>query len=260
MPLTPKDIRGLGRAVAFFPELKKLTKSTVATILLCQLFYWNDKKSPDGWIYKTALDWEAETGLTTQEQRTARSILKELGILEEKFDNLDHRMFYKMNDDVFTAKWAELNGEEISPVSEKVKQELESVTPVRQSNTPKRGDRVDFELMLFPAAKKKQRLEVIQSHVEQQFNIIASSKRWQTFIAFALERLDNNGEDVRTFTNWAIHHPDFNPIYWTPDKCMELWKQAFVEEKPFIKPVKKEKEEEPQKEVLAQAPDRFFEE
>ena len=63
----------VGRPVAYHPKLKKITGSTTATILLCQFIYWRGKESnKDGWLYKDSDEIEEETGLTYNEQKTAR--------------------------------------------------------------------------------------------------------------------------------------------------------------------------------------------
>ncbi len=54
----------LGRTVAYYPSLKKITGSATSTILLCQLLYWTNK-AKDGWIWKTTSEIEEETGLTS---------------------------------------------------------------------------------------------------------------------------------------------------------------------------------------------------
>ena len=54
---------GVGRPIAYYPGLRKLTGSTNVTIFLCQFVYWTGKgDNEDGWIYKTSDEIEAETG------------------------------------------------------------------------------------------------------------------------------------------------------------------------------------------------------
>lgn len=94
----------LGRPIAYYPKLNSTIQNANACILLCQLIYWSDKTSnPDGWIYKTASDITEETGLTYREQQCARKRLVELGLIEENYRRLDHRMdFRAMNDAIVT--------------------------------------------------------------------------------------------------------------------------------------------------------------
>jgi hypothetical protein len=102
-------ITDIGRPVAFFPGLKKITKSTTATLLLCQLIYWTGKQTDqEGWIYKTSDDIEEETGLSYDEQVTARKQLVKLGFIEEKYKRLDHVMTFRIMANAINQEW--LNG------------------------------------------------------------------------------------------------------------------------------------------------------
>lgn len=99
-------ISDVGRPVAYYPGLKKITKSTTATILLCQLIYWTGKQAdPEGWIYKTSDDLEEETGLTYDEQKTARTQLVKLGLIEEVYRRLDHQMAFRIMANAINENW-----------------------------------------------------------------------------------------------------------------------------------------------------------
>ena len=77
-----------------------------AVILMSQLYYWNDKgHDPDGWVYKTAEELLHETGLTEKQQRLARNILKDLGVLAERPDRLHHRLYFRLNLDKIGDLW-----------------------------------------------------------------------------------------------------------------------------------------------------------
>lgn len=102
-------ITGIGRPVAYYPNLKKITGSTTATILLCQFLYWRGKEyDANGWLYKTSEEIESETGLSYNEQKTARAALKEAGLLEEHYARLDHQMKFRVNLDAVNDKWGTL--------------------------------------------------------------------------------------------------------------------------------------------------------
>lgn len=65
------------RPVAFHRGFVTLTGSVTAALMLSQAVYWSQRSShPAGWFYKTAEDWEQETGLTRREQETARKRLR----------------------------------------------------------------------------------------------------------------------------------------------------------------------------------------
>lgn len=90
-------IRGFGRAVAYYPSLTKHLGGVSATVLFCQLTYWMDKITSDLGVHKTAEEIETETGLSYEEQLTARKKLKNLGVLVETNKRLEHRIYYKVN-------------------------------------------------------------------------------------------------------------------------------------------------------------------
>lgn len=88
----------LDRPIAFHRGFKDITGSTVAALLLSQLWYWAIRTSnAEGWFYKTQEEWEHETGLTRTEQETARKVLKRLGILEEKRVGIPAQLYYRIN-------------------------------------------------------------------------------------------------------------------------------------------------------------------
>ena len=63
----------LDRPIAFHRVFVTLTGSVKAAIMLSQAVYWQPRaKQADGWWYKTADEWEEETGLTRHEQDQAR--------------------------------------------------------------------------------------------------------------------------------------------------------------------------------------------
>jgi hypothetical protein len=63
----------LDRPIAFHRVFVTLTGSVKAAILLSQAMYWQSRATQkDGWWYKTAEDWQEETGLTRREQERAR--------------------------------------------------------------------------------------------------------------------------------------------------------------------------------------------
>lgn len=96
------------RPVAYYPKLVKVAGSVNAAIFLSQLGYWTPKASdPDGWVYKTQVEWEAETGLTRWEQETARRQLRERGILTEIKRGMPARLFFRIDVDALTASWDE---------------------------------------------------------------------------------------------------------------------------------------------------------
>ncbi len=87
-----------GRPIAFYSAYAHALGSVTAALLLSQLCYWSDKgHSGDGWIYKTRDELKAETGLSREEQETARRKLRAAGILAEKRAGVPARLYYRVD-------------------------------------------------------------------------------------------------------------------------------------------------------------------
>src|SRR5258708_6738682 len=67
-------------------------------ILVAQLFYWKGREhSAEGWIHKTKKELTRETGISIKEQRKCVADLKKKGILETKYERLEHRLCYRIH-------------------------------------------------------------------------------------------------------------------------------------------------------------------
>lgn len=89
------------RPVAYHPAYARITGSAKAGLLLSQAMYWTGVCSElgrNGWFYKSHAEWSAETGLSSQEIRTARDTLKSLGILEEDLRRVPATLHYRINE------------------------------------------------------------------------------------------------------------------------------------------------------------------
>ena len=89
------------KARVYYPELKKPIGSVNAVILFLQILYWQDKTDNDLGVYKTSEEFEDETGLTAKEQSTARKKLREIGLVIETPKRLEHKIYYKVDFDVW---------------------------------------------------------------------------------------------------------------------------------------------------------------
>ena len=96
-----ESLKIAGKPIAYYPKLAKPLGSTNASILFSHFFYWHDKTENPLGVYRTAEEIELETGLSVQEQRTARAKLKERGILIETEKRIEHRIYYKLDLDAF---------------------------------------------------------------------------------------------------------------------------------------------------------------
>ena len=82
--------------VAVRPVAVRLLGASAA-ILLAQLVYWAGKgRLGDGWVYKSARELRAETGLTTLEQATARRKLVVSGLMREVRRGIPPTMHFQL--------------------------------------------------------------------------------------------------------------------------------------------------------------------
>ncbi len=91
----------VGRAVSYHPKLAKPLGGANAVLFFEQIFFWMDKTDNPLGVFKTAAGLEEETGLTVQEQRTARAKLRERGILIETEKRIEHKIYYRIDLDKF---------------------------------------------------------------------------------------------------------------------------------------------------------------
>lgn len=86
--------------IAYRPDFAHITKSVKAGVLLSQFLYWRGKgKTPNGWVYKRIAELSAETGLTSNEIRSARTRLKNLGLIEEKQQGIPPTVYFRLDVD-----------------------------------------------------------------------------------------------------------------------------------------------------------------
>jgi len=217
-------ILDLGRTVAYHPNLKKVTRSTTATIMLCQFLYWTNK-TKDGWIWKVADEIEEETGLTENEQRTAKNVLIDLGLLEYEFKRLDHMSRYRINQDKLNEMWEELGGK-----SEATPERVEVVTP-EPEKPKKKGDYIDY--LMSPEALAAQikidRLVEIREEIEKKLHVNADNAKWVKFIEYAYKQEVQENRPASIFLDWAVKN-NFSVIYWTPEKMITMYPEAYVDD------------------------------
>lgn len=90
----------LGRMVAYWPILAIYFGGARNATLLSQLIYWNGDEAAekrDGWFYKSVEEMSIETGLTLNEQQTARNQLKKLGVIEAALKGWPRTWHYKVH-------------------------------------------------------------------------------------------------------------------------------------------------------------------
>lgn len=94
-------IQLLDRPIAYQPAFAQLRAGKVksgpaAAVLLSQLVYWHNRMAGE-WLYKTREEIKKETGLSRDEQETARKRLVALGVLKEALRGVPATVHYKIN-------------------------------------------------------------------------------------------------------------------------------------------------------------------
>ncbi|WP_176322487.1 hypothetical protein [Burkholderia vietnamiensis] len=92
-------LRDIGHPVAYYPGLSRHLGGVKATVLFCQIFYWQDKAESDLGVHKTADELLAETGLSYEEQRAARKALRAAGVLVETEKRIEHKIYFRIDED-----------------------------------------------------------------------------------------------------------------------------------------------------------------
>jgi hypothetical protein len=94
-------VRDLGKPITYYPNLAHII-GVRECVFLMQLLYWStDGRGQDGWVYKTAAEWEGELAISERHQRTVRENLRKLGVIEERVARWEHTTFYRINLEIF---------------------------------------------------------------------------------------------------------------------------------------------------------------
>lgn len=85
--------------ITFHRCLVRVTDSVTAALMLSQAMAWTDALAPevDGWFSKCQSEWTEETGLSRWEQETARRILRNRTLLEERVVGMPARLWFRVN-------------------------------------------------------------------------------------------------------------------------------------------------------------------
>lgn len=120
----------LDRPIAYHRVFVTLTRNVKAAIMLSQACYWQERaKQADGWWYKTAEEWEEETGLSEHEQRTARKDCEKYLLSQRK--GIPAQLFWKVDEDALKA---DLIGENVQTrIAESANQETRFGTNINKN-------------------------------------------------------------------------------------------------------------------------------
>jgi hypothetical protein len=97
-------------------------------IFLSQLLYWHGRGRKGDWTYKTADEFENETGLTRKQQERCRLLLREAGVLDEEKHGIPAVLHFRLN----LERLGELLGQLPDPEEGSENKEGNHVPPLRE--------------------------------------------------------------------------------------------------------------------------------
>ncbi len=85
--------------ITFHRCLIAVTGSVTAALMTSQALAWSEQLGPEmeGWFCKSQGDWTEETGLSRWEQDTARRVLRNCGLLDERKMGMPARLWFRVN-------------------------------------------------------------------------------------------------------------------------------------------------------------------
>lgn len=239
-------LQDVGKPIAYYPSLRRITGSTNATIFLCQLIYWKGKEAdPEGWIYKTSEEMEAETGLSYDEQKTARTKLKDAGLIEEHYARLDHQMKYRLKVEAIDAAWGQpvpesrnaMFGKAESPFSlnSNTENTTENMVGFLKGTSYQRGgqERPDkvaewLKMAQAPGMKQQAQMDALLSAFGEAFRLNTETKEWREFAKYAISEQKEKGWLPEVFIEWVKKQKGY-PDYWSCRRMKENYPRAFIE-------------------------------
>jgi hypothetical protein len=86
----------LDKPIAFHRVFVEITGSVSAALMMSQAMYWHLRTNESGWFYKTAKEWQEETGLTRRKQELARAKLRKAGLIEERLSGTPAKLYFRV--------------------------------------------------------------------------------------------------------------------------------------------------------------------
>ena len=87
--------------ITFHRSLVRVTGSVTAALMLSQAIAWTETLVPDaqGWFTKSQAEWSEDTGLSRWEQETARRILRQTSLIEERKWGVPAKLWFRVRND-----------------------------------------------------------------------------------------------------------------------------------------------------------------
>lgn len=87
----------LDSPIAFHRCFVDITGSVNAALMLSQAVYWQRRNEEGKWWFQTREKWTDETGLTRDEQETARKKLLKLGFWKEELRGIPAKLYFQVD-------------------------------------------------------------------------------------------------------------------------------------------------------------------
>ena len=207
----------LDRPIAFHRIFVEWTGSVNAALMLSQLVYWTKRtKDSEGWIYKSAIEWEEETGLSTREQATARKVLRLSGLVEEKLKGLPAILHFRICKTSFD-KSAKL----VSTKAQNKSSLLRRDSYKEYKHTPRGGGCIFPEEGESLQTKKSVAAKIVEEYANWNIkNRLHAGKQgstrsgwsektitqWIVRCRLLLKQLDGDKQQVRKVLRWYFEH------------------------------------------------------
>lgn len=205
-------MRSIGRPIAYHPALARHVGGVNAAIFLCQLIYWDERAdSEELGVYKTAEEWEEETGLSYREQAGARKKLRDLGLLAETNHRLQHRIYYKLDHAAFDALMAS--------VSDDRTESRESTKAHFPNDENAIGEQPKAQLGNNPKRSSTNDENAVR-HIDRDYT--------ETTAETTTENLSSTDPVDVGFSRFWSSYPN-TPRRVAKAKCLEIWKKKNLE-------------------------------
>lgn len=96
-----QTIKSLGTPIVVHSNLTRFLGSMTASALLSHIIYWSERTDNELGFYRTLKELMFETALTENELRGARKLLVNLGLVQETYKRLEHKLFFKFDSKAF---------------------------------------------------------------------------------------------------------------------------------------------------------------
>lgn len=214
----------LDRPIAYHRIFVTLTGSVKAAVMLSQALYWQPRsRQKDGWWYKTAEEWEEETGLTRHEQATARKDCEPFLMAELR--GVPATLYWKVNEDAISSALFDENSE--TSFTESGKLVLRKVENINK-NTETTSDTTQ-------AIVNSSNLKV-DAILENELK--ASSKSWsnvpEQFIPYCKAFCESTTlkYSKKNFNEWVSTFSDWMNEGYTPDMITDAVNQICSDPRP----------------------------